>query len=50
MNCRHCGEPAIVQVHLPNGCIVFPADSHQWLCAQHYDRLDNTHVVLAEVA
>jgi hypothetical protein len=46
MICIHCGEPAMIRVHLPYGCVVFPDIHDQWLCAQHYDRLDNTHEVL----
>lgn len=36
--CRHCGVPAVVQVRLDAGCLVFPDDREQWLCAQHWAR------------
>lgn len=47
MNCRHQAnapkhvEDAVAYVHVPQGCVCFPDDRFQWLCAQHLDRLDS---------
>lgn len=49
VECRHCGARPIVKVALPEGCFVFPNDKVQYLCAQHFDRLDNEHEVLASL-
>lgn len=38
-SCRQCGVPAPYLVALTKGCIVYPNDFSQWLCAQHIDRL-----------
>jgi hypothetical protein len=37
--CRHavngCSGVAVAEVRCPSGCVAFPADRRQWLCAQH---------------
>ena len=45
--CRHCGTPAVAHVAVPEGCVVFPDDRDQWLCAQHLSRLDDQGYVIA---
>lgn len=37
--CKHCGGAAAVFVALTEGCVVFPDDHTQYLCAQHWYRL-----------
>ena len=38
--CRFgCRDEAVVQVAVPEGCICYPDDQTQWLCAQHYFKL-----------
>lgn len=32
-------QEAVVFVAVPEGCICFPDDREQWLCAQHYLKL-----------
>ena len=34
----------MVQVSLPNGCIGYPDEREQWLCWQHYDKLNRDKV------
>lgn len=34
-NCRHGCPDAIALVSTPGGCVVFRADTEQYLCAQH---------------
>lgn len=33
--CRHDGSPAVAVVETPSGCVAFPEDRQQFLCAQH---------------
>lgn len=41
--CRHDGAPAVTVVSVPNGCVAFPDDRQQFLCAQHvYSIWDGT--------
>lgn len=34
--CRHDNSLAAAAVSTPNGCVAFPEDKQQFLCAQHY--------------
>jgi hypothetical protein len=36
--CRFCGTPAVAVYALSDGCMCFPDDREQALCAQHEDR------------
>jgi hypothetical protein len=38
MKCRFCNAPAIVVITLSKGCICYPDDREQALCAQHLVR------------
>lgn len=38
--CRQCGAPAVYRVELPGGCVCFPDEHEQFLCAQHWSRLE----------
>lgn len=33
--CRFDGSPAVVRVEMDEGCVCFPDDREQLLCAQH---------------
>ena len=46
--CRFDGSPAVIEVALSAGCLVYPDDRTQHLCAQHSDRmtaLGSSHVL-----
>jgi len=46
--CRFDGSPAVIEVALSAGCLVYPDDRTQHLCAQHADRmtaLGSSHVL-----
>ena len=37
-DCRFCGEPAVAHYAMSAGCICYPNDREQDLCAQHENR------------
>lgn len=40
MLCRFCGSLAIVKVRLSHGCACYPLDREQWLCTQHWYKVE----------
>jgi hypothetical protein len=49
---RGCTAPAVVRVAMDQGCVCYPADREQWLCAQHEHRSEplGSWEVLLEVS
>jgi hypothetical protein len=47
--CRFGCDDAVLFVAVPEGCFCFPNDRKQWLCLQHFVKLDAPYTVLADV-
>ena len=42
--CRFGCYPAVLFVSVPEGCFCFPEDRKQWLCQQHFVKLEDQDV------
>lgn len=47
--CRFGCYPAVLFVSVPKGCFCFPDDKKQWLCRQHFVKLEQPYMVLMDI-
>jgi len=47
--CRFGCHNVVLLVELDEGCFCFPNDKKQWLCMQHFVKLEQSYRVIADV-